>query len=321
MQLLQKIKPHDWENIPELVNFHADLPKNPYCTDQKGVCHPRNKPHAIKHGYIQPNHPAVIKWLVFDIDTPNALFAYHDNNLPRPQFIVRNPNNGHAHYCYRLTEPVGMWGKSSVKAIEYLRAVYNALATALGADKGYSGNLIKNPYSSQHETYITGAKPSYITGAKPSYTLAELADFLDLTAPKDPTPQNDDFFGRNCTLFHTVRKTAYRIADHYSEQQLYRELLILLEKNNLTFDTRLHYNELKHIAKSITRYCKSPRFKAKQAQYNAKFSQLQAQRGSKGGKVSKRPPIANSEATLKPWEQMGISRITYYRRKKKNDTG
>lgn len=300
------------ENTP-IADFYSDLPKNPYCTDEKGTCYARHKPTAIKHAYIQPNHPAVIKWLVFDIDTPNALFAYHDNNLPRPQFIVRNPHNGHAHYCYRLTEPVGMWGKSSVKAIEYLRAVYNALSKALGADSGYSGNLIKNPYSSQHETYLTGAKPSY--------TLAELADYLDLSTPSEPQAENDDFFSRNCTLFNQVRKTAYRIADHYSEQQLYRELLILLEKNNLAFDTRLHYNELKHIAKSITRYCKSPRFKAKQAQYNAKFSQLQAQRGSKGGKVSKRPPIANSEATLKPWEQMGISRKTYYKRKQKSALG
>lgn len=309
MYALQKITPTDWETFPELNSFHADLPKNPYCTDEKGVCFPRHKRTAIKHAYIQPNHPATIKWLVFDIDTPNAIFAYHDNHLPRPQFIVRNPENGHAHYCYRLTTEVGTWGKSSVKAIEYLRAVYNALATALGADKGYSGNLIKNPYSSQHETYLTGVKPSY--------TLAELADYLDLSTPSEQQADNDDFFSRNCTLFNQVRKTAYRInVDHYSEQQLYRELLILLEKNNLAFDTQLHYNELKHIAKSITRYCKSPRFKAKQAQYNAKFSQLQAQRGSKGGKVSKRPPVATSEQTLKPWEQMGISRATYYSRKK-----
>lgn len=297
------------EHTP-IADFYSDLPKNPYCTDEKGTCYPRHKPTAIKHAYIQPNHPAVIKWLVFDIDTPNALFAYHDNHLPRPQFIVRNPKNGHAHYCYRLTTEVGTWGKSSVKAIEYLRAVYNALATALGADKGYSGNLIKNPYSSQHETYLTGAKPSY--------TLAELAEYLDLSTPSPSEPQadNDDFFSRNCTLFNQVRVRAYRIADYYDEQKLYRELLVLLEKNNLAFDKGLHYNELQHIARSITRYCKSPRFATYQKQSVERFSKKQATRGSKGGKVSKRPPVADSESTLKPWEQMGISRATYYNRKK-----
>lgn len=321
MYKLQKIYFSELNSLSEseihnsvFADFYSDLPKNPYCTDEKGNCYPRNKPNAIKHAYIQPNHPAVIKWLVFDLDTSNALFAYHDKNLPRPQFIVRNPDNGHAHYCYKLSVEVGIWGKSSVKAIEYLRAVYNALNVALGGDKAFCGNLIKNPFHSDHDTYLTGARPAY--------TLDELAQYLDLSTPKPkPKPQNDDYFGRNCTLFHQVRLRAYRIADYYDEQKLYRELLILLEKNNLAFDTQLHYNELKHIARSITRYCKSPRFATYQKQSAERFSKKQATRGSKGGKVSKRPPVADSEATLKPWIALGISRITYYRRKKKNDTG
>ena len=74
-------------------------------------CYPRTKAHAIRHGYIQPNFPDIVKWLVFDIDHPNALFAYHDLNLPRPQLIEQNPDNGHAHYGYKLTEPVLLWGK------------------------------------------------------------------------------------------------------------------------------------------------------------------------------------------------------------------
>ena len=79
----------------------------------------------------------------------------------------------------------------------------------------------------------------------------------------------------------------------------------------------LGYNMANYaILPSITRYCKSSRFQAHRNAYNARFSTLQAKRGSKGGKVSKRPPEANSEATLKPWEDLGISRATYYTRKK-----
>ena len=170
MYALQRVNPADWEQIPELVAFYDDLAKKPYCSNEKGFCYPRTKAHAIRHGYIQPNFPDIVKWLVFDIDHPNALFAYHDLNLPRPQLIEQNPDNGHAHYGYKLTEPVLLWGNAGEKPINYLRRVHKALNKALGGDPSYSGNLIKNPFSSSHNTYITGAKPSY--------TLDELASYL-----------------------------------------------------------------------------------------------------------------------------------------------
>ena len=307
---LQKIKISDWEQIPTLTQFYSDLAKKPYCTNNKGVCYPRTKANAVKHAYIQPNHPHIIKWLVFDIDNENALFSYHDNNLPPPQIIVKNPANGHAHYCYKLTAGVPMCGNVHVKPIEYLQAVYSALAVALGADLSYGGNLIKNPLNSQHETYLTGSQPSY--------SLQELADYLDLE-PSDNKPRtqaNEDYFGRNCAVFHQSRILAYRIADKYDYSQLVKEVLAIVEEHNARFDKPMLANECYHIAKSIARYCKSPQFKAKQAQYNAQFSRLQAQRGSNGGKVSKRPPVANSETTQQPWLKLGISRATYYNRKK-----
>ena len=211
MYALQKIDPDQWEQIPILKQFYDDLPKNPYCTDEKGTCYPRHKKNAIQRAYIQPNHPQFIKWLCFDIDDPNALFAYHDNHLPRPQFTARNPSNGHAHYCYRLTLPVPMWGNAHSKPIEYLQAIYRALALAMGADLSYGGNLIKNPFSSLHEIYITGTKPSY--------TLEELAQSLDLTIPQlQPQADNDDHFGRNCATFHHTRHKAYPIADQLNEK-------------------------------------------------------------------------------------------------------
>ena len=115
MYALQRVNPADWEQIPELVAFYDDLAKKPYCSNEKGFCYPRTKAHAIRHGYIQPNFPDIVKWLVFDIDHPNALFAYHDLNLPRPQLIEQNPDNGHAHYGYKLTEPVLLWGRGRLR--------------------------------------------------------------------------------------------------------------------------------------------------------------------------------------------------------------
>ena len=44
-------------------------------------------------------------------------------------------------------------------------------------------------------------------------------------------------------------------------------------------------------------------------------SEVQATKGSIGGKVSRRTSVADSARSLKPWESLGISRATYYRRR------
>lgn len=282
MYLLKQIQ--DFENCEQIQALFSDLPKKPYCTDFKGFCEPRTKKHAIKHAYIQPNHPAVAQWLVFDLDYEQALFAYYDNNAPRPQLIIKNPKNGHAHYCYKLSEKVGLWGKSSAKVIEYLEAVYGALQRKLGADTSYAGNLIKNP---AHKNWLT-----YITGAKKSYSLGELAEWLDLTEPKKVEPINDEkfYFGRNHEVFERTRHQAYPIANKYDYDRLYREILAIATAENAKFYNPMHPKELHHIAKSITRFCKSPRFGV----YSVKFREKQRQRvaianangaNSKGGKA------------------------------------
>lgn len=273
MYSLQKISKNELNAQEIIKDFYADLPKKPYCTHQKGMCYIRTKQQAITHAYIQPNHPSTIKWLVFDLDDEQSLLAFYDRDCPHPQMIIRNPANGHAHYCYKLSIPVGMVGKSSEKAIRYLEAVYKALGAKLGADTSYAGHLIKNPL---HEDWDT-----YLTGAKKSYTLGELAEHLDLSSPRtEKTADNDDYFGRNCAVFHRTRHQAYAIAHRYDYSHLLKEVLSIVIAENSKFDEPMQMNELKHIAKSITRYCKSAKFVAYSKRW---FSQLQAYRGQRGG--------------------------------------
>ena len=175
-----------------------------------------------------------------------------------------------------------MWGNAHSKPIEYLQAIYRALALAMGADLSYGGNLIKNPFSSLHEIYITGAKPSY--------TLEELAQSLDLTKPAELTADNDDHFGRNCATFHHTRHKAYPIADKLNEKELLRQVLAIAQEFNAKFDSPMLPNEIYHIARSITRYCKSPKFGAYSAKSNEKFSRrqsLRVKRANKKGANSK----------------------------------
>ncbi|WP_350562874.1 replication initiation protein [Psychrobacter sp. CAL346-MNA-CIBAN-0220] len=265
MYAIKQIDPTDWQNVSTLAQFYADLATNPYCTNDKGFSHIRTKSHAIKHAYIQPNHPEIIKWLVFDIDDPQALFAYHDKGLPRPQIIIKNPENGHAHYAYRLTTPVGNWRKSSQKAMRYLASVQKALRLALEADKSYGGNLVKNPCHTSHDVYLTGAKPSY--------TIAELAENLDLELYQAQEPANDEGYGRNYSVFEHVRPYGYALTSApYSE--LVRQLQPIAEQYNQRFDVPLFPNELKHIVRSIARYCTRKDFIAS----HKAWSELQSHR-------------------------------------------
>ena len=233
--LYKKINPDQWETIPELVNFYADLPKNPYCTNEKGTCYPRHKKSAIKRKYIQPNHPQLVKWLVFDIDTLNAIFAYHDNNLPRPQLVGRNRENGHAHYLYKLTIPVALYGKAHLKPIEYMRAVYGALANELGADPSYGGNLIKCPFSNSHDWYITGAEPSY--------TLEQLAEYLDLAPPNMPIITHRRIM--TTTLGVTVQLSTIHGTEHTKS---------LINSMNNNYSSRF-WQSLKNLTQTLINRC------------------------------------------------------------------
>lgn len=292
MDRLQKIdnQTTSWQEVPILRQFVDDLPQNPYCTNSKGFTYIRNKQNAIRHRYIQPNHPAVCKWLWFDVDDVDAMYSWSNANLPPPQIIVKNPDNQHAHLGYRIATPVGIGGRSSIKAMRYLANVQRALAEALGADKGYSGNLIKNPCyikdnaptpkkthwlnnnedegdRDEHETYIVWGAPS-------SYTLAELADKADLNLLEhEYTAVNDAGFGRNCTLFDELRHIAYKLPDK-SYRAVESHLKAIADDINNRFDVPLPYNEVKHIIKSIARYCSKKSFTAS----HKAFSELQRER-------------------------------------------
>ena len=80
---------------------------------------------------------------------------------------------------------------------------------------------------------------------------------------------------------------------------------------NEAFLEPLPYSEIKATAKSIATYCWK-----KDAYCYQEFIDRQSRKGQMGGTVSKRTKVSNSERTLKPWLDMGISQSTYYRRKK-----
>ena len=146
-----------------------------------------------------------------------------------------------------------------------------------------------------------------------AYTLDYLADFIEL--PKKLSKKQEvSGLGRNCTLFDTVRKWAYT-AVRAHRGGVYSTWLEEVTKHclnvNEAFLEPLPYSEIKATAKSIATYCWK-----KDAYCYQEFIDRQSRKGQMGGTVSKRTKVSNSERTLKPWLDMGISQSTYYRRKK-----
>lgn len=306
MECIQRVDPKNWELVPTLVELYSNLPTTLRCSPVKNSTLFRKKSKTDKSGhtfpYIGYNPPNTTRYIVIDLDYDLSMFAYSDTGIPRPQIIIRNPLNGHCHYVYQLKDAITFYAKSSSDAIRYLTVIEQALTEALGGDKGFTGHLAKNALNSAHDVYITGTEP---------YTLKGLADFLDFEPIDYATIEmNDPNYGRNSGTFDAVRVQAYKIASALNYTQLYNECLSLAESHNEKYPDPMSYNEIKGIAKSIAGYCKSKR-------YQSALSGRQKIRGAKGGKVSKRPPVATSESSTKPWLELGISRRTYYSDKAK----
>ncbi|HIF9287191.1 TPA: primase C-terminal domain-containing protein [Photobacterium damselae] len=118
-----------------------------------------------------------------------------------------------------------------------------------------------------------------------------------------------------------MRKWAYKTIREYwkpnYQEAWFTAVLARCEAVNLNYVQPMQPNEVRSIAKSIAKWTMA-HFTPQQ------FSESQARKGRKGGKIggsrSKgggRPIDMTSDAQQKPWEELGISRRTYFRRKKR----
>ncbi len=292
-------------NNAQLIDFFTNLAHKPYCADDLlyGL-KIRPKKTAINMQYIQGNQPCMFHYFFFDIDRSDAVMAWHEENLPMPYWTAQTQKNGHAHLCYKLEIPLCTSEFGSQKAIAYASKVQAGLANKLGADVGYSHLITKNPFHKDWRVTFWSEQ---------AYTLDYLADFVEL--PKKLSKEQEVLgLGRNCIMFDTVRKWAYKAirAHRGSTFDVWLgEVLKQCKNVNNAFLEPLLYSEVKATAKSIARYCWK-----KDGYHYQEFIDRQSKKGAIGGKISKRKPVPTSEATTKPWLALGISQSTYYRRKK-----
>lgn len=259
------------------------LPKRPYCTNDLSYgIRPRDYQQAIKLPYIQLNPPGIVSWLIFDIDRAGAAYAWEQANLPHPNLIAVNPENGHAHLYYALETPVITTPNGKDHPIRYLAAIQRAYTELLQADANYSGLIAKNPRVAMWRVLV---------GAANTWSLGELAEWVDdLNAyRKIPNSSEAIGLGRNCYLFEMLRVWAYNAIRRYREATKEAFMSAVAHKaeqmNSEFFPNRLlPKSEVLSIAKSVARFClkhdgrAQAVFRARQAKRSKKASDLRSER-------------------------------------------
>ena len=255
----------------------------------------RRRDYAPAYRHCGLNAPHVRQWLVFDIDRPQGFFAAEDALLPEPTFTAINTQNGHSHVGYLLESPVYTSENAREGPLRLLQTVERGFRRRLRADAAYSGFLAKSPW---HHSWLTAWQSG-------THRLDEMVDCLDKRDKAfEINPETDTAVGRNCTVFATLRKFAYKQVlkfkkDGKTIDDFYDCLHSMAKEVNATFPVRLSYAEMTGIVKSVGKWVWR-RFTLE------KFSAIQAARAGKRIYAPK----------LEPWKDLGLSESTYWRRKR-----
>lgn len=284
----------------DLFEDASRWPRKPYCSAEKGAHNIRTLRHAIKHPYIQANPPHLRVWSIYDIDRSGAALAWDDANLPPPAWAAVDKQSTKGHLVWGLSVPVLVDSPDMRQApLRYLCAVEAAFREKLGADRGFSGLMTKNPAHSSWRV---------LRGPRTCYELGELADWVDLPKHLPKKKPQEIGLGRNVTVFEWLRQYAYRHIRHYKADVrnfvLWQSHLNnrALERNG-DFTHPLQGNEIWHITKSVSKWTWS-KFDLEAS--DARFSELQAHRGRMGG-IAKGLANEDKQASARLMAATGMS--------------
>jgi hypothetical protein len=271
----------------------------------------RDREVALEHRYVQLNGKYLYHWMPHDIDHCDAYHAHRDANLPPPNFIAINPENGHGHCAVLLAAPISRYEASRMEPLRFYSAVERGIARRIGADRYYTGLITKNPLHQHWRIEWRRDSP---------YSLHELADWLFFEDMRpDPRPEIIGA-GRNVAIFDELRLIAYREVRKFkrdgANREQWREHLEMLAANiNQQFvgysarkaDGRcnvgpLRPSEVRAITRSVANW-------TWRHMSTAGFSARQSRIGTRGN-------AKRWAGHQKPWLLLGLSERNYYRRRK-----
>lgn len=232
--------------------FARHLPRKPYCADYlaEGLLI-RSVASALERRHIQFNGPATFSWLLHDIDHAQSAFAHRDANLPPPNVMILNQQNGHGHAATLLAVPVARHCAARLAPLRLYAAVDRGLTRRLDADRTFAGLIAKNPLHSDWRVEWRRDTP---------YTLGELEGWL---FAKDMVPESQPRTtfgaGRNVTVFDELRAVAYKEALRYKRAgdghlEFRARLGHVAQALNSQFARPLSPSEISAIAKSVANW-------------------------------------------------------------------
>jgi len=237
--------PPELPNAQAFSTLRSRLPSRPYCADElPGAVRVRPRDLAITKPHLQINGPSVVGYLLFDIDRADSSGCWIDADLPAPLWEAANRKNGHRHLGYELEIPVRLSGPAARFAV----GLSEAMVRRLGADSSYGGLLTKNPLHDEHDVEIVGRPTSlrdlYAVGGFESDDLRRAYRRTEYVSA----------LGRNCAVFDTARGWAYRYVSQAVDGEAWAEAVLQACQRANTFGTPLSENELRQIAKSISKW-------------------------------------------------------------------
>ena len=270
----QMTQPDGGGTAPVWTDWSHTLPSRPLCADSFDLGMrrvPRDQALAFEH--VEFNTAGRLGWLVFDDDEADSFERWDRVGLPAPNVYMQNRANGHAHYAYRLSRPVGLLGLSHEAPIRLASDIQRGMTSRLGADRAYGNRIAKNPASRRWSTSWLAPQP---------YTLHQLLEPLDRRDLRHPDRLVDvTCLGRNCTLFDELRQWAYqnvRSAKRSGTSETWRDRLIAMGRTiNLGFTEPLPISEVRAIARSVAKW-------TWRRMSGDGFSRIQAQRAARKGK-------------------------------------
>ena len=263
---------------------------------------------------IDPAHARAI--LVLDVDGPEAVRRFREllaaELVPEPNWSVERWASGNVQATWCLLNPVATHRNARLNPMRVYRRVVAWLHDAVGADRGFTQTLQRNPMERVHRQAAALDGGCETTWGRPEpYRLSELRAFV----PSGYRVRRGacavaDAIGRNVEVFGALMR--------WSGQPRHWDLGgIEVEAARLNALAGEHHGgaplderELAGIVKSVTKIQEGNRASG---QTQLGFARIQAARGCRGGRKSKRGPDPDSARSRRPWEAEGVSRATHYR--------
>jgi hypothetical protein len=220
--MYQTLEPSDKIKAHKQYSLFSDviprLPKKPYVLPDKGFkMFITSLESAMRHNcrYIQQNTPWQLSFMVFDLDYKEAIYAHEKADVLAPSFYVVEPTKTTAHAVYALEQPVLRHNSSNDKPQRLFATLEQAYGEKMGADAGYSGLIMKNPFCEDYKVYLPEERKPLL------YSLSDLAEYVDFDSinkkrlRKTIDIANAYSESRNIAVFDMVRKWAYKAIRNY----------------------------------------------------------------------------------------------------------